>query len=103
MLKKILLLASATLCISTPAMADLDDEFREGHLVRGTTICNSKSDIDNFLDIKDRGRIVNIKGCYKLKNRRTVEIDKRYPLKGYTKVEMPDGRKVYVDRDAVIR
>lgn len=102
-MKKILVLVTASLCFSAPTMADISDDLLEAHLVRGTMVCDSKNSIEKFLEIKDRGVVAQIKGCRKIQKRREINIDKPYPLKGYTRVGFADSVKVYVDRDAVIR
>lgn len=93
-MKKIISIVS--LCLfSMNVSAGIDVDLR-----KGTMVCSSKNSIENFLELKEKGYYKEIKDCRKLRNFREVELEKRYPIKGYIKVEI-DGKNRYIDKNAI--
>ncbi len=96
--KKMLLLVIIS-TFSTYTSAD----WKNGYIYAGTMVCDSRKNMEIFLEIKERGNIRQFTGCRKLQKRKSVEINKRYPLQGYVQIEFTNGTKAYVEKNAVRR
>lgn len=92
------LLTLLAITFSAGSMAGMNDY----EIKRGTMVCENKEAIERFLELKDNGVKRKINNCRIVQNTRNVEVDKRYPVKGYVKVKL-DGKKVYVNKEALFR